>query len=619
MANIVELIIRGSDQSGGAIRSSVRNLEGLDSAVSSIGRRLSALVSVGAMVSLAKSALDLGSSLSDMSERFGVSASDLSALALPAKMVGVELEGVGNAFKFMQKNIAEASNPISDQAIALKLLGVSLDDLKGKASMEQFFLLADAFNKLEDDENRAAIAMAIFGRAWDAIIPLIKKGSADIAKAMREAREEGAALTEEEVKNLDAYGDAVDKVLAKTKIAAGRGIMEIGEFYKWMTRQNKESVSAVEKLSAAYEALLIKAGLASGRSVVSGKIASIIVPNPEPPPKEKAGSLEEEKAAIAKKKKADEDAKKERERLDKEYAQLHAKNLAEEGRAVHDALASEMGMDQEYVDIRAKIRMDEFKDWQKQEEERAKVEEKYYTDQIDQLQGLQDAQRAEFEITEKIGEYRAEDAFNAAMYWGNAEQALTLLNEGLYEQFRIMDEGRNKVSALSNLYATVFRGKDGVIADMANVAVDAFHGMTEALVEFVMTGKERFRDFANSVIADIMRIAVRQAIVQPIAQGLMGAFGIATPVAARAGGGPVFGGSTYLVGERGPELFMPSSSGSIIPGGSGNVTVNVHNNTGSQVAVRKSASFDAQGMVIDMVLDGINRDVHGIRGVLGGV
>ena len=51
---------------------------------------------------------------------------------------------------------------------------------------------------------------------------------------------------------------------------------------------------------------------------------------------------------------------------------------------------------------------------------------------------------------------------------------------------------------------------------------------------------------------------------------------------ARAAGGPVVGGSPYLVGERGPELFVPSSSGTILPrvpatmgGGGGSTTVNV--------------------------------------------
>ncbi len=47
----------------------------------------------------------------------------------------------------------------------------------------------------------------------------------------------------------------------------------------------------------------------------------------------------------------------------------------------------------------------------------------------------------------------------------------------------------------------------------------------------------------------------------------------------RATGGPITGGSAYLVGERGPELFVPTASGRIEPDGRGrggvNVTVNV--------------------------------------------
>jgi len=48
----------------------------------------------------------------------------------------------------------------------------------------------------------------------------------------------------------------------------------------------------------------------------------------------------------------------------------------------------------------------------------------------------------------------------------------------------------------------------------------------------------------------------------------------------RAAGGPVSAGSSYLVGERGPEMFVPRTSGSIYPNdamgiGGGNITVNV--------------------------------------------
>lgn len=48
----------------------------------------------------------------------------------------------------------------------------------------------------------------------------------------------------------------------------------------------------------------------------------------------------------------------------------------------------------------------------------------------------------------------------------------------------------------------------------------------------------------------------------------------------RAAGGPVARGGSYIVGERGPELFTPGTSGTITPnnalGGGNNITVNVN-------------------------------------------
>lgn len=52
-----------------------------------------------------------------------------------------------------------------------------------------------------------------------------------------------------------------------------------------------------------------------------------------------------------------------------------------------------------------------------------------------------------------------------------------------------------------------------------------------------------------------------------------------------ANGGPVKGGGSYIVGERGPELFVPSSSGNIVPNhemGGANIVINV-DASGSQV------------------------------------
>jgi tape measure domain-containing protein len=136
----------------------------------------------------------------------------------------------------------------------------------------------------------------------------------------------------------------------------------------------------------------------------------------------------------------------------------------------------------------------------------------------------------------------------------------------------------------------------------ADIVIKSFRGMEDALVSFVQTGKLSFADFARSIIADMTRIAIRQAIIAP----LMGSFSsflgntfgpkpVPTgPIADgsafvphRAAGGPVRGGSPYMVGERGPELFVPSRSGSITPnhalGGSTTINVSV-DASGSEVA-----------------------------------
>jgi len=118
----------------------------------------------------------------------------------------------------------------------------------------------------------------------------------------------------------------------------------------------------------------------------------------------------------------------------------------------------------------------------------------------------------------------------------------------------------------------------------------------DAFANFVTTGKLNFRDLATSIIADFARIQAKSAL-SGVASSLLGsigsggsggdwtsslmqAFGVS---GARAAGGPVNSGLSYLVGEKGPEIFTPSSSGAITPnhmlGAGGGQAVNVSFNT----------------------------------------
>lgn len=98
---------------------------------------------------------------------------------------------------------------------------------------------------------------------------------------------------------------------------------------------------------------------------------------------------------------------------------------------------------------------------------------------------------------------------------------------------------------------------------MAQDAVlQTWNRIGSAVDEFIENGKFRFKDFARSVLADLGKMIAKAMIFRAIAS-LFGGFGISIPGLAK--GGPAKAGQPYIVGEKGPELFVPKSAGTVIP------------------------------------------------------
>ncbi len=141
------------------------------------------------------------------------------------------------------------------------------------------------------------------------------------------------------------------------------------------------------------------------------------------------------------------------------------------------------------------------------------------------------------------------------------------------------------------------------IGEAATAASQLATQGTLEMINGTKTAQQAFAEFLNSIV-DILMKSAAQMIAQYIAIGVArsfagvgGLFSGAGPVQfpsstgvgvkgfnlpnlmARAAGGSVTAGQPYLVGERGPELFMPGRSGGIAPAGSfggvGNIVVNV--------------------------------------------
>ena len=108
-------------------------------------------------------------------------------------------------------------------------------------------------------------------------------------------------------------------------------------------------------------------------------------------------------------------------------------------------------------------------------------------------------------------------------------------------------------------------------------------GFEDAFVKFVQTGKISFKDLANSIIADFARIQAKKALAGLFgggggggAGGILGSLGSFFGGFFADGGNPPMG-KMSIVGERGPEAFIPRNAGTIVPlqnmGGGNNTTV----------------------------------------------
>ena len=109
------------------------------------------------------------------------------------------------------------------------------------------------------------------------------------------------------------------------------------------------------------------------------------------------------------------------------------------------------------------------------------------------------------------------------------------------------------------------------------------------------TGFSTLRDTATQVLGDIANLAATSLLGGATggsgSSGLSGLMSSVLGLPGRATGGPVSPGQPYLVGERGPELFVPTSAGAVASNGALNsgsrdvrVAINVNSPSGGDSA-----------------------------------
>jgi len=270
----------------GATKAEVRakalqgRLAGVGTSLKGLAAGFGVAIGATALVGLAKNAFDVASAMDESAQKMGVTVEAFQRLNLAATQNGVSQESLAGAMAKMNKNVGLLAEQTPQAVKTFEKLGLSFDDLKGKAPEQQLAIIADALNKLPSVQERVAVGAAIMGRGFSELLPLINGGSAGLEHYAEVSKRQGE-LSTEDAKQLDALSDSWDRLKVRTGVATSRLIamfveladkldQSLAKWYAWRdgTIRAIESLgsNAVTALGNMVEAI---------RNVITGKLNAI--------------------------------------------------------------------------------------------------------------------------------------------------------------------------------------------------------------------------------------------------------------------------------------------------------------------------------------------------------
>lgn len=187
-------------------------------------KKLIGFFSIRAIYNFTKDSFQLADAIGDAADRAGVAVESLSRLKYAADQSDVNFESLTIAIKRWQVTLSQASSGSTDAAGAIGLLGISAAQLKSLTLEEQLRKIADQFSRIKDPADQTRVAVELFGRAGEQLVPLLNKGGSAIGDLTAEADRLGITLDEKTSKSIDQADKALKKLLATVQSGVSQGL-----------------------------------------------------------------------------------------------------------------------------------------------------------------------------------------------------------------------------------------------------------------------------------------------------------------------------------------------------------------------------------------------------------
>ena len=196
----------------GQAKNAALGFNNLKTAVAGFGAAIAGSAVVAGLTAVVKTAIDAGDELFNLQLKTGVAANALIAIGNAAKLADVDMGTLGKGLTKLNVNLVKAAEGNEDLSRKFQALGVSVKGADGQvvSSDKALKQIADRFADMPDGAQKAAAAVAIFGKSGAELIPLLNEGSAAMEKFTFKVGEDFAARS-------DLFNDTITELGIKTQ------------------------------------------------------------------------------------------------------------------------------------------------------------------------------------------------------------------------------------------------------------------------------------------------------------------------------------------------------------------------------------------------------------------
>ena len=572
MANeTLSIIIKAFDQTQKALRSIQAGFAKLAKVFFNFKTALVGVVGAGGLGLLIRNSLIATDALAKTASKIGTTTEALSALQYAGQLTGVEVNTMNMALQRFTRRASEAAVGTGEAKGALRELNVDARSLVRLPLDERMLVLADAFSEVESESDRLRLAFKLFDSEGAALVNTLGQGRQGLADMLGESRRLGVVMSSNAAKGVEDANDA-------------------------LTRLQSLFGGIVKQVTAALAPVITTLA-----DILTDKVASAFDP--------KNNGIQEFARALA---------------IDVVNGIVAAVegfealtngliNTANELIRTKDALTAFFGGEQSAEQLQNAIdeidsRLESLKKRAEQPINQGPLGQALKVD-ISNLE-LQRAKLEELkQAAEKSGRIQIIDNVSFQETIDLLLNAIPAINGITDATKKLGDETEERLpTAFETFMANLQRTRElagDLTPQLEKLGDQAITGLGRSFTAAI-TGAQKFSDaiksMAKSVIDSLIQMLIQKYIVDAAFGAISGVFSGGTTTSTGGGGGgsglPAFanggvatGGRPAIVGERGPELFIPSTTGRVVPNdqlGGGGVVVNqtINVTTGVQQTVR---------------------------------